>query len=273
MLYIYHCGDFCEIISLVLFEALTTNGIQCQLSRDVKSHPHDLWLLFCYFHDLLILPTNYLVYQTEPMLKNYDPNSQYLRFLKGSRQIWEYSKANHSFYDNFHSNVLYIPFRYAKCLETWNQPKLKSLLSPSIDVCFIGYLTDYRKQILSDLQTQGLNVLILNSVFGREREAHLQKVKVHIILHNNSGYYQYPQDISRIFPFGAKRYFMVSEPIGECPIKSLIQCPVNQLGSVIKLYLQNDVYRQYNIEQVYNEVNQLPMSKIIKKVINQLIIM
>ncbi len=291
MIYIYSCGDFCQILSLVLHEALTANGIECQLSRNISQHLDSVWILFCYHHDMITsYPKNYIAYQTEPALECYDMTSTYIQFLKGARQVWEYSRTNLPFYSSIqngvvvHPNVVYMPFRYATCLETWNQPQsLETKLrrkrrdfkeekyqkpdeSESIyDVCFIGHLTNYRLEILNHLKAEGVNVGIITGVFGQDRERILERSKIHLILQNNERYAVYPQDISRIFPFGAKRYFMISEPIGECPIGSLVQCPIDQLVPTIRFLLQSSEYRKQNVEAVYQDISAMTMSAEILK--------
>ena len=70
------------------------------------------------------------------------------------------------------------------------------------------------------------------------------------------------------FPTGAKRAFMISTPLGECPISSIVQCPVDQLSEKILFYLNNEEARLQNIEAVYQEIKSLTMADELKKNIN-----
>ena len=266
MLYIYHCGDFCEIISLVIYEGLRDNGIECQLSRDVDGHRDDVWVLFCSFFDIIKWPSRYIVYQTEPLLKNYDPNGLYMKFLRQASQVWEYSKANLPIYESVNKNVIYLPFRYSKCLETWNDGKKRQSdqVFPLVDVSFLGHSNDYRRSIISQLKNDGINVVnakeTYGEIFGSQREEHLKNSKISLILHKCEEHQAFPQDISRIFTFGAKRYFMISETTEDCAVKSLIQCPLNELSAKIQQYLKDDRRRQRNVDRVYNEIISMRMA-------------
>ena len=275
MIYIYHCGDWFEIISLVLYEGLQNNNIPCQLSRDLAGHPDDTWLLFEWFFNLIPWPKKYIVYQVAPMLSRYGRGSQdlYIKMLRGAIQIWEYSKLNLSFYtnDNFKQPIIYLPFRYTLCLETWNGGTLSTLdcdEKPIVDVFFNGFKTAYREGVIAKLRAAGLNVLCsYGDIDIKKRDIIAQKAKVNLILHKESHLNQFPQDISRIFPLGAKHCFLISEPIGECPIQSLIQCPIEKLIETILFFIKNEDHRQKNIEQVYQEIKSKTMSDIISTAI------
>ena len=266
-IFIYHCHNFCEIISLVIYEALRDNEISCQLSRDVENHPDDIWILFCHWFDRYKKPKRYIVYQTEPTIYNYHKDTPYLKFLFESSQIWEYSRQNMPFLQKFYKGeVFYLPFRYAKCLETWNEP-CGSLEIPMTDVYFIGNMTGDRQEIIKTLQEHGIQITYpLQQIWGKEREKQVKNARINLILHAYKRYRSFPQDISRIFPFGAKRCFMISELIDDCEIHSLIQCPSEQLPEKINFYLQNESYREQNIEQLYREIRSLTMANEIKRI-------
>ena len=133
---------------------------------------------------------------------------------------------------------------------------------------FIGHPTQYRKEIINNLKRDGVQVNFVGetkSVHGPEREKVIKNAKINLVLHNNQLYRPYPQDISRIFTCGAKHCFMISEPIGDCPIQSLVQCELDQLSDTIKMYLADPVKRQQNVDDVYKEIRLLTMAAEISK--------
>jgi hypothetical protein len=269
MLYIYHCGDFFEIISLTLYEALQANEIPCQLCRNVDEHLDDVWILFCSFFDLITLPQKYIVYQTEPMISSYGQNSPYMKFLRGAKQIWEYSKLNYDYLKKHplcvDQDIIYLPFRYAHCMETWNQPDCEG--DESIDVLLVGAPTTHRKIILEKLRDQGFVVMLNHGLFGKAREQLIRNAKINLILHKTADCSSYPQDISRIFPIGAKRCFMISETLKDCPVSSLIQSQTSDLVETIRSALSDREFRQQNIEAVYHEVTSMTMANEMAQVV------
>lgn len=272
MFYIFRCGDWFEIISLVICESLRENNIPCELSNDINGHPNDTWILFEWFYNFIKWPKKYIVYQVAPNLAiqySKDNENLYIKMLRGAFQIWEYSKQNLLYYinNNYHQPIIYLPFRYAKCLETWNYGMSKIVFEknePVVDVFFNGFYTAYREKILIKLREAGLNVLSnYGNINVKNRDIVARKAKVNLILHKEGYLYNFPQDISRIFPLGSKRCFLISETIGECNIESLIQCPAEKLTETILFYINNEDKRQANIENVYQEIKLNKMADMI----------
>lgn len=264
MLYIFHCPDFPEIISLVLYEALLSNNIPCQLSRDTNNHQNNIWLLFCSNFNRIKLPKKYIVYQTEPVNNR---QGDYYNFLYNAIQIWDYSKRTVNFFSKVNKDVIYLPFRYSPCMEIWNDKPISTDIIGD-DVLFIGYPSAYRNAIIDNLKGNNIKVNYVSNVNGADREALIRKAKINLVLYKCEEHYSYSQDVSRIFPTGSKRAFMISTTLGECPIPSIIQCPVDQLLEKILFYLNNEEARLQNIEAVYQEIKSLTMADELKTNIN-----
>lgn len=269
MIYIYHCPDFNEIISLVLYDSLIENGIECILNRDIDNHLDELWILTVSFFDIIKWPKRYIVYQTEYFLNI--QNELYIKFIKNSIQIWEYSKLNLEYLKTIHNNVIYIPFGYSKSLEIWNDIS-KENINIKNDVFFLGPETSYRNKIINNLIKDNISVTYFkNLVFGKERERLIASSKICLVIHKEENT-PFTQDISRIYPFGAKKIFQICENIEEKNIKSVIYCPIQDLSKKIKYYLENDEERKKNINEVYNEIILNKMSDTIKNNLNLLIL-
>lgn len=274
IIYIFHCPNFFEIISLNLKLALEKLGFKCQLARDVKKRHEMLWVLFVARYDLILdkLPLNYIVYQTEPLIGQYPTEHTYIQFLRGATQIWEYSQSNMDFLRSIHKSVFYVPFRYTSYLETWNEPtepynvfNVHANDDPQQPICFLGHKTDYRQKVIQQLRQRGININWPDGVFGQSREQLLKSYAIHLVLPSQEHYKDCPQDISRIFPLGAKRHFMISQTIGECPIKSLVQCSIEHMVDQIVLYATHPTWRYRQIELVYQEIKMLHMSDQLKQ--------
>lgn len=262
MLYIYHCPDFFNIISLVMYEALQANDIPCILSREVNHFPDETWLLFNAMYDCIKKPKKYIVYQTEPVTSK----GSYYDFVCGAIQVWDYSLRGYNFFSLVHNNVIYLPFRYAKCLETWNDDDKYIYNEPSDDVLFIGFNTDYRTSVINNIRSQGIKVNYVSGLgVSPLREKLIRNAKINLILQKTPDHYGYSQDIARLFPTGSKRAFMISVQLGECPLSSLVQCSIDELSEKIKYYLNNEDARKKNIEDVYQEIKSLTMANEIKK--------
>lgn len=264
-IYIFRCSHFFEIISLVIYESLTKLGFKCVLSREVNNNTDKIWILFNSFYSKYTLPDTYIVYQTEPNISEYPKDHTYLDFLKRSSQIWEYSQYNIDFLKSVHNDVLYIPFGYSPCLETWNGVHN---MTKNIDVYFLGPLSGHRRNILNSIKH--VNLKHDHEVFGIEREKKISSSKINLILQKQPNSI-FTQDISRVFPLGAKKQFMISEKINDTLIDSVIQCDIKDLNDRIRYYLNNEDERKKNIENVYNEILDNAMSDTFQKNINDLL--
>jgi hypothetical protein len=257
---VYHCGNFCEIISLVIHESLKNLGYEPKLTKKIDKYPNDTWILFCYHHDIIFnrLPKKYIVYQTEPDFRAYTDDSMYKKFVLGARHIWEYSDVNmKSLCENTSQPLIsYVPFGYSRILESWNQfgLKIKKSIDMRYDLAFVGFMTPYRRQIIVKLQRH-FNVFASDNIWGRELSALQGNARIHLILAKSPEYRVFTQDISRVFPLGSKKCFILSELIPS-RINAVVKCDADSddLIDTIKKYLANDTLRINCINTVYSEI-------------------
>lgn len=247
-----------EIISLVIFESLKDAGYDCILSRDVGGNMDKLWIFTISRFDLIPRPKKYIFYQTEPktmigtVLKD---------FIAGASQVWEYCDNNMEFVTQINKNTIYMPFRYTKCLETWDSI---NDVEKKTDILFIGHMTEYRKNILNELKKHVDVKIIPDGVFGKERELEIKQSKILLVLNRFIDCAEYPQDISRIFIHGSKKDFMICYKYVN-KISENIVCVENiqELADKIKFFLENDIERNNNTELVYQQISNMKMVNVI----------
>lgn len=258
MLYIYRCADFMEIVSLVIFEALTDLGVECCLSTDVDRLNESSWLLFVSMFDRIQTPKHYIVYQTEPYMEGEQEDSLYFIFLKKAIQVWDYSQVNCDVLRKRGLDCLYVPFCYSRCMEIWNMPKDTPGDRP-IDVLFIGNTTDHREKIIQNLSEflskngKTSDFFMGSTLRGLEREKRIMSAKIHLVLQKTLDYSQFPQDISRIYLLAAKKCFMIRENFFSTLDSVEIAANVDEIKLKIMKFLESPDLIEQNVEKVYNE--------------------
>lgn len=267
MIYIYITCDFHEIISLVIYEVLTSLNIKCCLSQDLNNNQDKLWIFTESYFNLLKWPKRYIVYQVAPLNI---VSQEYINFIKGAFQVWEYSDINLETTKSLNNNTLYIPFRYSKCIEKWHN--IDEIPEKDIDILFIGYVTEYRESIFNELNKRNINIIIAPPCsFKKNRELLIKRSKIQLILSRCEDFSKYNQDISRIIIHSSRKDFCICYKIKDCCIKSMIQInDFDDLIDKINYYCNNENERNENINNVYNEVLNMKMEDIFKYNINNI---
>ena len=135
----------------------------------------------------------YIVYQAEIFsnmgLNNDNPDlvkeylmvqEQYLELLKSAIHVWDCFKFNQVFLKQRGIKSSFIRHGYHPGLE--GREKKQNL---DVDVVFFGSFTDYRKQILKRLYSEGLNMKILNFEPPTMRDDALRRAKVNLSIRAN----------------------------------------------------------------------------------------
>ena len=94
-------------------------------------------------------------------------------------ETWDYSPKNiNYFHQSGVTNVRHFKLGFQKELQRLNRQKKKD-----IDILFYGCINQRRKEVLNSLVKTGLNLKILSSTFGAERDSYVERSKLVLNLH------------------------------------------------------------------------------------------
>ncbi len=146
-----------------------------------------------------LLPANTVIYNFEQLHKEgWFMSSGYRAFMERF-QVWDYSAHNLDFLAGFDLNHApkLVELGYSDALKRIPRADLQD-----IDVLFYGSTNERRLKVLQDLQSAGLNVQLLQGVYGAQRDAFIARAKVVLILH----YYE-----TKIFELARVSYLLANE--------------------------------------------------------------
>lgn len=100
--------------------------------------------------------------------------------LEKGYKVIDCSMSNVKLCGNF-KNHIYIPYQ----LKEKETIFLKNMLSQQKkhDVCFVGTLSPRRKKILEDLKKSGVDIVILENIYGHERDAKISECRILLNIH------------------------------------------------------------------------------------------
>jgi hypothetical protein len=135
----------------------------------------------------------------------------YAEALWSSGPVWDYLHDNVQFllaqrWTN--QDPLYMPLRYYKGI-AYTESRYSERPEPSVDVVFVGALfgSPRRKGVLDELRRRGAKVVVLEEVFGEEREKRVRDAKVVLNIH----YYPRNFETVRLFWLLSLGCFVVAE--------------------------------------------------------------
>jgi hypothetical protein len=141
-------------------------------------------------------------------------------------EVWDYSERNVNFWSKHGIWAQHVPLGYVPELS-----RIKPMEPKDIDVLFYGCLNSRRRKVLDDLRLAGLSVVVLDSVYGFQRDTFIARSKVVLNMH----YYE-PGifEIARCSYLLANEVCVVSEiGIGDEAFKEAVSSvPYDQLVSV-----------------------------------------
>lgn len=157
---------------------------------------------------LASLPDNVIIYNLEQIP---EPSERYNSIVRQSyldalirSRIWDYSQKNIQLLRSFYSadRIDYVPIGYSSCLSRL------SVSEKDIDVLFYGSLGDRRRIVLDKLKASGYVVHVAFGVYGKERDALIERAKIVINIHH------YPSkilEVARVSYLMANAKAVVSE--------------------------------------------------------------
>lgn len=127
---------------------------------------------------------------------------RYLEVLSNCK-VYDYNISNINFLKDFGIEAKHLPIGYHPILETVKHQE------KTIDICFVGSLSDRRVKILQKLQDKGYTVAICNNLWGFQRDNIFAKSKIVLNLHYYSDIHLF--EVVRVSYLLANKIFVVSE--------------------------------------------------------------
>jgi len=129
------------------------------------------------------LPPDTILYNLEQLLPGYPwYQKRYLELLQ-RLQVWDFSSRNveHLRATGINPSAIHVPVGYV--------PQLSRIppADEDVDVLFFGLMSARRKAALDALAAQGLKVVVLNGVFGEERDRWIARARVVLNLRYTEG--------------------------------------------------------------------------------------
>jgi hypothetical protein len=235
-----HGGIFSELIQLIT-DSIESCGVATRRARNTAAG--DGLNLFV-GATVFLTPPNfqsirqagpYVVFQVEALGQAdgfVARHPDYLDFLRGAAQVWDYSESNVRFLrDHGCQRVHYIPIGYSPRLERIPRDAAKS-----VDVVFYGAITPRRRAVLENLHRRGASVRALFGVYGAARDREIGRARIVLNIHQ----FELAQlEQVRLSYLLNNRCFVVSEtadcnPYGE----GVVFCPYDDLAACCESYLQ-----------------------------------
>jgi hypothetical protein len=180
-----HGPIFYELIELMI-ECLRSGGIQASCTtKTVMGDRLNVFLGATIFlppeilTNLHKLPYGYVAFQLEALdsAHGYSTNRpHYFEFLKGAKQVWDYSQQNTRYLAGLgFNNVRYIPVGYS--------PRLSRIADAGqldIDVLFYVSMSPRRRQVLEELRLRGFRTEVLFGKYGSSRDAYIARAKIQL---------------------------------------------------------------------------------------------
>jgi hypothetical protein len=220
------------------------------------------------------LDYSYMPYQMEPLFIadygrfiNFNRYHNYIRLLKNSARIWDYLEQNITYLNSVNiNNAYFLPFGFHEKMQVLDFNKEKT-----IDILIYGALYNRRIAIFNELIEKGYNVRFLTNIYGKERNAYLEKAR--IILNIN-----FSEKLSSEHRFSFllnNACFIISEEQPEAYYspyyEGIIFCPYEKISETCEFYLrpENDQLRQEIAEKGFLKFSQNKMVENLKKVLYQ----
>lgn len=152
-----------------------------------------------------------------------NPDKQYVSFkyfkmMNDADELWDYDEYNVKMLNYIRRDVKLKLLRPCTELDAGTEDK-------TIDVLFYGVVNDRRREILKFLSDSGINVTILEQVFGDDLVPYIRKAKILLNLHKHTTSLQ---EQARMIRWVSSHATIVSEPskqnylnVPEVPIEDM----------------------------------------------------
>jgi len=215
------------------------------------------------------LPHGYIVFQMEALdIEQGFLSSRpaYLEFLRGAKQVWDYSHRNVECLVRLGlNNVRYIPIGHSPNLE-----RIPNSAVTDIDVLFYGSITPRRRHILDELRQRGFETVNLFGKYGKDRDSVVARAKIQLYIHQFQTTHLAHVRLSYLLN---NRCFAISETSDENPYgDGVVFCNYEQLVEQCAYYLKPkmEVERRRIAQLGYEQLKLIPMAGSIMKALSEI---
>ena len=236
---------FKEIVNC-LYTALKKLNYRVSIVNNVVENDSELYIIIGGAEYCDLIPKKYIVYQFEQSatsingVKNIWFSDKYISLLRGATYIWDYSLENITFLKKKYNleNMIYVPLQYSDSMRLCKNIKE---IDKTIDVLFLGSLSNRRNFILDTLKAKYKVHIARNNLWNTDRDNLVSKSKIIV----NMQYYDNGiLEMPRISYLLSNNCFIVSESGRETKLakdmqKYMIVCDYHSILTNIDKYLNN----------------------------------
>lgn len=193
------------------------------------------WKL-CRKHDVAWYKKNYqkvIVFNQEQIVnpdKNY-MSFEYFKMLRDADEIWDYDEFNLRTLNPIRNDIKLHFLKPCKELDAGTGEK-------TIDVLFYGVVNERRRRILDMLKADGINVTVLEQVFGDDLVPYIRSAKILLNLHkHDTGL----QEQARMIRWVSSKANIVSEPSRKNYIH-INEVKLSQMADMVYTMLHKESY-------------------------------
>lgn len=222
------------------------------------------------FHalDIRSLPENIIIYNVEQAVGG--SKAMYPHYLKAMARfpVWDYSKRNALFLSSRLRNkrITHVPFGYVN-----EMTHIKTDVPKDIDVLFYGGMTDRRRRILEALARKGVEVAVLENIFGSQRDDFISRSKLVLNIHF---YRPAILEVIRLGYLLANRKVVVSECNADTEMHEGLEdacffAPYDKLVDTIINVLRREDLMSEQADRGFASFTAMPYTKILETVLSQ----
>ena len=179
-----HSHAFDELAELIRFSLIDLN-FDAEIEFNKIDYDKKNIIIGCHLlniNNMKDVPKSSIIINTEQLYNDFLPEHELIYSWAENFEVWDYSDRNIiRFNDRGIKNIKLLRLGFQKELMRLDHSKDKD-----VDILFYGSMNERRKNILDQLIVKGLTVKILFGIYGKERDAWIERSKLVI----NHHYYQ-----------------------------------------------------------------------------------
>jgi hypothetical protein len=264
-----HTLAFSELGELIFF-SLKELGIEATMGFNRVDQNFKNIIIGCHLLNPNLIdqiPKNTIILNTEQIYSDATSWNKNIFFWAERFEVWDYSEKNIQKFNEMNlKNIKILKIGFQKELIRLNHNKNKD-----IDILFYGSLNQRRKEILDELETHGLKIKVLFGVYGKERDAWIERSKIVL---NHHFYNSHIFEIVRVFYLLTNSVAVVGEVNETTSIDAIYKNAIlarryDELVTGCLELARNDSLRKKIEKNAFDTIHQYPQIKFTNEIIFQ----